>query len=140
MELIQLIYASDMAGAQESELASIVKSAALHNRENQVTGMLLYSGGNFMQVLEGEPSQVLATYERICRDPRHRNILLLLQEPVQQRHFSKWSMGFKRLSAEHVQKFPRFAPYFQYGFDVKAIQAAPGVALDMLLGFSKGML
>jgi hypothetical protein len=140
MELIQLIYASDMAGPQESELASIVKSAARHNRENQVTGMLLYSGGNFMQVLEGEPSMVQATYARICRDPRHHNILLLLQESVQQRHFSRWSMGFTRLSAEHVKKFPRFAPYFQFGFDVKAIQAAPGVALDMLLSFGKGML
>jgi hypothetical protein len=140
MELIQLIYASDMVGKQESELVSIAASASRNNLRNNVTGMLLYAGGNFLQVLEGEPAMVQATYQRICRDPRHRNILQLLQEPVSNRHFSRWSMGFARLSAEHVQKFPRYAPYFQFGFDARAIKAAPGIALDMLETFSKGML
>jgi hypothetical protein len=139
MELMQLIYASDKVTKDDSELAAIMASAARNNRKNQVTGMLLYAGGNFMQVIEGAPATVRDTYARIAQDTRHRNLLLMLEEPVEQRHFSEWSMGFKRLGAEHAKAFPQFAPYFQYGLDARAIQAMPGCALDMLQTFSKGM-
>ena len=140
MELMQLIYASDKVSDDDSELAAILASAARNNRKNQITGMLLYAGGNFMQVIEGAPATVHTTYERILHDSRHRNLLLMLEEPVAQRHFSEWSMGFKRLGAEHVKAFPQFAPYFQYGLDAHAIKAVRGCALDMLQTFSKGML
>ena len=140
MELMQLIYASDKVSDDDSELAAILASAARNNRKNQITGMLLYAGGNFMQVIEGAPATVHTTYERILHDSRHRNLLLMLEEPVAQRHFSEWSMGFKRLGAEHVKAFPQFAPYFQYGLDARAIKAVRGCALDMLQTFSKGML
>lgn len=140
MALKQLIYMSDLVGRRESELASILESANRHNQRNGITGMLLYSEGNFLQVLEGEPDAVDATYQRICLDPRHRNIMLLQEEPVNQRDFAQWSMGYKRLSPEDVQKFPESAPYFKFGFNAPAFQAKPGDALLMLELFSKGSL
>jgi hypothetical protein len=40
----------------------------------------------------------------------------------------------------HAASLPRCAPYFQFGFDTSAIKAKPGVALDRLGLFGKGMI
>ena len=140
MGLVQLIYLSDLAAKDESEIAPILKSAVKHNSKNGITGMLLYSGGNFLQVLEGEKAAVDETYARICRDPRHRNTVLLTEEPVTERHFANWQMGYRQLGAKHAASLPRYAPYFQFGFNTDAIRAKPGVALEMLELFSQNML
>lgn len=140
MPLMQLIYLSDLVGRDESMLPAILESAVRHNRKNGITGMLLYSEGNFLQVLEGEADAVQATYQRICQDPRHHHVTGLLEEQVPQRQFSAWSMGYKQLSAQDLRAFPQCAPYFKYGFHATAFAPAPGDALDMLKLFSKGAL
>lgn len=140
MALTQLIYVSDLVDSKESELPSILESADRHNREDGITGMLLYSGGNFLQVLEGEKSRVHTTYERICADPRHRNITLLTQEEVPERQFANWSMGYRQLGAQDIARFPKHAPYFQFGFKASDFQAKPGAARELLEMFGKGML
>jgi len=139
MAIRQLIYVSDLVG-DEAQLGAILASAVCHNQADGITGMLLYSGGNFLQVLEGAAEQVQATYDRICLDPRHRNCLVLLEHDVPERQFGRWSMGCRQLSAKDVAKFPAHAPYFQYGFRRPVLQAQPGEALDMLNLFCAGML
>lgn len=140
MSFSQLIYVSDLTTPDEGQLGPILESAVRHNREDGITGMLLYSGGNFLQVLEGEKAQVRATYERICADPRHRNITLLTEEDVAERQFANWSMGYRQLGAQDIAKFPKHAPYFQFGFNASVLQAKPGTALELLEMFAKGML
>ena len=137
-ELMHLVYLSDLVDRKESVLADILQSAVRHNQHDGVTGMLLYAEGNFLQVMEGEPGTVQATFERIRKDPRHRNVTVLLEEALDQRHFSQWSMGYKQLRAEDVLAFPQYAPFFKYGFNAKAFEPTPGDALDLLKLFSKG--
>ena len=140
MAMTQLIYASDLVNRDEAQLGPILESAVRHNREDGITGMLLYSGGNFLQVLEGSQEQVLKTYQRICRDLRHTNILILTQEEVEERQFAGWNMGYRQLSDADVARFPEYAPYFQFGFKPTDFKAKPGAALELLTLFSKGML
>ena len=140
MAFTQLIYVSSLVQGGEPELGRILESAVRHNREDGITGMLLYSGGNFLQVLEGSRDRVHATYERICRDPRHGSIMLLTEEEVPERHFADWSMGYRQLGPEDVARFPEYAPYFQFGFDATKFNAKPGAALEMLELFGKRML
>ena len=140
MAFTQLIYVSDLVNRNEAELAPILESAVRHNTADGITGMLLYSGGNFLQVLEGYDAQVRATYERICHDPRHSNVTVLTEEEVPERDFSNWCMGYRQLGAQDVAKFPQYAPYFKFGFKLDALNAKPGVALELLELFGKGML
>jgi hypothetical protein len=140
MSLIQLIYVSDLVNQDEAAIAPILASAVRHNAENGITGMLLYARGNFLQVLEGEPAAVEATYARILQDPRHQNATLLTRDAVSERHFPDWRMGYRALSPEQSARLPHYAPYFEFGFDALAIQAHPGVALEMLELFGNGMI
>lgn len=132
MQLTQLIYVSELVDKKESVLCPILESSVRRNLYNGITGMLLYSEGHFMQALEGDKPAVLETYQRIWEDRRHQYVTLVHADPVPQRCFAHWSMGFRQLSAQDAAAFPRYAPFFVYGFDAQALLGAPGVALDML--------
>jgi hypothetical protein len=140
MAFAQLVYVSDLVNKDATELAPILESAVRRNSADGITGMLLYSDGNFLQVLEGTQENVRATYERICRDPRHRNITLLTEEEVPGRQFPHWSMGLRQLSPADIARFPQYAPFFQFGFRAAAFNVKPGTALELLELFSQGMV
>ena len=55
--------------------------------------MLLYDGSHFMQVLEGDETKVLALFEQIKADPRHKNVEALINNPLDKRNFNDWAMG-----------------------------------------------
>ncbi|WP_207210872.1 BLUF domain-containing protein [Lichenibacterium minor] len=97
--LYRLVYTSrSLVGgdeaAQERTVARIVDASRRNNARAGVTGALLFSTGSFAQVLEGPRAAVEATFERIQRDPRHRDLSVLQCEFVGERFFSSWSMGF----------------------------------------------
>ncbi|MBF0289486.1 MAG: BLUF domain-containing protein [SAR324 cluster bacterium] len=74
------------------EILDIIESSEMHNKEDHLTGMLLYSKNAFMQVLEGDLLQINQTYQRICKDPRHSDIILLSFQMIEHRMFSDWLM------------------------------------------------
>ncbi|QLG88727.1 BLUF domain-containing protein [Chitinibacter bivalviorum] len=97
--LVRLIYASRAAGDVNAELLdAILRSSRQNNPAIGVTGVLCYSGGMFVQVLEGSRSAVSSLYNVIVRDPRHEKVELLHFEEIVERHFSGWTMGQVNLS------------------------------------------
>jgi len=95
----QLLYASNtQRDASDSLLEDILAASRRNNAACAVTGVLLYSDGGFMQVLEGEDAAVEQTFARICSDKRHWNTSVLLDR-VAPRAFGAWSMGFERPAA-----------------------------------------
>jgi Sensors of blue-light using FAD len=92
--LVRLMYASRAVNAfDQEELSAILRKSRGSNPEHGVTGVLCYSGGIFLQVLEGGRSAVNALYNRIATDPRHTQVELLRYEEIDERRFSSWSMG-----------------------------------------------
>ncbi len=138
MALIQIVYVSSLKTLRlESEISNILESSIRHNKENDITGMLLYAGGNFLQVLEGESDRIGETFQRISIDPRHHNIIDIINDPVTEREFSQWSMGFYQLTPEQIQSFPDSVLFFDFGADPQSIKARPGLALSLLRDFRK---
>jgi len=76
------------------ELEPLLVQARDLNLETAVTGVLLYSDGNFMQYFEGSEESTRVTYERIRASRRHEGIIEILNERIAQRSFSDWQMGF----------------------------------------------
>lgn len=95
--LKQLVYASSAPRLlDQDDLVDILRASRKNNPAVGVTGALLYTGGNFMQVLEGPAEAVDGVYARVKLDPRHRQVLTLLESEVEERAFPQWSMGFLR--------------------------------------------
>jgi hypothetical protein len=99
--------------------------------------MLLYFGGNFMQVLEGEDAAVDETYSRILLDPRHTSVIVLDRAAIKTRTFGHWHMGFRRVEAADAAAHPAYAPLFSGDSDAADIGARDGFALEMLKEFAR---
>lgn len=98
--ILRLVYISSAVRLmKDQELAEILRAARRHNPVNGITGVLLYRDGNFIQVLEGEPAAVEATFARIERDRRHRQLLVISREAQTERVFEHWAMGFRNIEA-----------------------------------------
>jgi len=92
--LVRLMYASRAADSMDAEtLAAIMKKSRAHNPQVGVTGVLCFSSGIFLQVLEGGRLPVNLLYNRIASDPRHRDVALLRYEEISERRFAGWAMG-----------------------------------------------
>lgn len=97
--LVRLIYASRAAQPITPEtLHPIIRTARAHNAAAGITGVLVFADGVFLQLLEGGRNAVNALYNRIARDARHADLVLLAYDEVAERRFSGWSMGQANLS------------------------------------------
>lgn len=93
--LLSLVYVSSArVPLDEPALERLLQSARIRNQQDGLTGVLLYHDGNFIQYLEGPALTVNQTYQRIARDPAHGNLIELLLEPITERSFTGWDMGF----------------------------------------------
>lgn len=79
----------------DAAIDALLLASRARNQSNQVTGMLLYCDGNFMQYIEGPSQGLEPIWKSIQRDPRHRGMTTLFEEPVPQRVFRGWSMAYK---------------------------------------------
>ncbi len=95
----QLLYASNThRDVSDALLEEILAVSRRNNAACQVTGILLYSEGCFMQVLEGEDAAVAGTFARIRADKRHWNTMIMLDRDAP-RAFGAWSMGLATAAA-----------------------------------------
>lgn len=112
MRMIYLIYVSSAVKSfTKAELLELLVQSREKNLRLGITGMLLYEGGNFMQVLEGDASAVRQVYDSIVRDPRHQGIILVDEDTLAERQFGDWSMGFRNLDDAEAQATPGFSRF-----------------------------
>ena len=92
--LVRLLYASRAVPAVDQDaLIAILKKSKANNQQLGVTGVLCFSEGIFLQVLEGGRGPVNRLYNRIAADDRHTDVELLCYEEIGERRFAGWSMG-----------------------------------------------
>lgn len=75
------------------ELPKILKSSRKSNKDNNITGALIYSKLSFVQILEGNIKEIENTFEKIQRDNRHSEIIVIKNSYVSYRIFGKWDMA-----------------------------------------------
>lgn len=92
----QLVYISTAKTVSDPEVDRILTQSRRNNRRDQITGLLLYNGQRFLQVLEGPETFVELAYERIRVDLRHRAPVLLSAKTVDERQFGQWDMASER--------------------------------------------
>jgi len=96
--LTSLIYASRSTESfHEHEIPELLQQVRIANAKQQITGMLLYIGGSFLQVLEGPPDLVDAVFAKLHTDKRHTELRLIANEHLPERAFEGWTMMHKTL-------------------------------------------
>ena len=112
--LFQLVYESTAAQSMTDDvLQEILQEARRKNEERDITGLLLYAQGRFMQVLEGPEAAVRELYTSIQKDDRHTNVETLMTTSTTARTFPAWAMGLKR--PEIVEGNEELSSFLQTG-------------------------
>lgn len=99
----QLIYSSVATEKMpKSKLYKILMVARSRNASLDVTGLLVFINGVFLQILEGERDVVCALMKKISSDPRHSNVKVFQEADVEQRTFSSWRMAYVTPSVKEL--------------------------------------
>lgn len=86
----------------ETALDAMIASVSALNRLDHITGLLMYSEGVFVQLIEGPPEAVQHLWARLLRDPRHFGVVQLYHyRELEQRSCQDWAM--KRVDFETLR-------------------------------------
>jgi len=92
--MLQLAYISSARGSLIlSDVEQILLVSRRNNQAKRITGLLIFDGKRFLQVLEGDAEVVEQTYTRIRKDARHRAVVTLSERTVADRGFGSWAMA-----------------------------------------------
>src|SRR5690349_8690668 len=84
-----------------SELEAIHSTAREVNALEGITGLLIFNGTHFLQIIEGGPSAIDDLVQRLRRDPRHSGLEVRDEREISERSFPDWSMELVRVSAAY---------------------------------------
>lgn len=102
--MISIAYVSSAAVAfNETKLQNLVAQCQRINERLGVTGILVYSDGNFMQVIEGADLATDALYDLIRRDKRHHGVTTVHRQPIEAPEFQGWSMAYNILPPRPIR-------------------------------------
>lgn len=100
----QLLYVSALArGVAPVVIPEVLDKSRSNNARDGLTGLLLFTGSSFLQILEGAEDTVERAVARIGQDPRHSRLMVLLDRTVAERSFADWTMGY-RVVGEQIER------------------------------------
>ena len=92
--LVRCLYASRAAVPTDGQaLQSILAQSRRNNPKFGITGLLVFSNGHFIQVLEGGRQDVCRLFSRIVGDARNTGVEILSFKEIAERRFGNWNMG-----------------------------------------------
>lgn len=104
--LVTIVYmsrATDEFGSRQAR-HQLRFHAQASNANADISGMLIYCEGYFVQAIEGPAATADGLFARIAKDVRHTDIELLARTESDARVFGRWSMGF--VEADELVEVP----------------------------------
>ncbi len=131
--MYQILYMSQAAKSfNESELPEMLTRFRAENHSREISGLLAYHNGCFLQCIEGPDIAVHDLYAHICRDPRHYGVLTLFERNLPEREFPDWSMGYIPTTKIDTDRVAGFNDFFSMEKESKPASAKAELAYPML--------
>ena len=94
--LIHCVFTSSTWAEMDEQafLDLVARHKDLNQGSDSITGLMLYEGGNFFQVLEGPQDQVDAMYQAISLDSSYRKVVKIVEERIEGRDFKGLSSAY----------------------------------------------
>lgn len=135
--LLHIAYASKVTHPLEPQaLREMLRRASSANERHGLTGLLLYDTHHFFQVLEGPARVVQGLFDRIRTDPRHGQVVCILNEPLKARTFDEWSMAFTEMTHVELCAIDGLTDFFADG--ATFVQMSSPQARLLLAAFADG--
>ncbi len=97
------------------ELRDLWLKAVVYNEAHDLTGALLYTGSDFVHVVEGEEDVVMALTDRVFKDDRHTDPQTVILADIGSRVFGYWPLKLMNIAGNEelrsVYSRERFLSY-----------------------------
>jgi hypothetical protein len=104
MDFTSLTYTSlARSDLKSSDLEDIHLSAGELNALDGITGLLVFNGTHFLQVIEGPHGAIAGLLERLRGDPRHTGLEVRDERRVAKRSFPGRPMELVRVNASYFK-------------------------------------
>lgn len=87
----------------EDDIGNIHRSALQINALEGITGLLIFNGTHFLQIVEGAPQAINDLLARLRDDPRHHGVEIRDERSIEKRFFGDWSMELVRVKSRYVE-------------------------------------
>jgi len=77
-----------------ARLNEIIAPSRRNNERNHISGMLMFTGAQFLSVLEGDDRDLSKLWLSLERDPRHSALVRIGEERCGERWFPEWLMAY----------------------------------------------
>lgn len=85
----------------QAEVVELLDQIETRNNEQGVNGLLIYSDGNFFEVIEGEKARIKNLFEIIKEDPRHKNVIMIFEKDIDKALFKDKDANFISENTQH---------------------------------------
>ena len=106
--MYELLYCSSASqDLTHDDITQILNTSRKWNLEHSITGCLLYYNKQFIQIIEGDKTDVKLLFANIKKDRRHENVILMQENIKENRFFNHWNMAFKELSFSDMENIEK---------------------------------
>lgn len=135
-DLCQLVYISRITStglSSPSTLNDISETAVERNQIDNITGILCYGNGYFLQCVEGSEQALTNLKNRLLVDDRHKELKILDFSEITKCRFAGWSLRSITLERWMTKEpeLKKLMPFKPYEWDSKEWQKF----LDVLQGY-----
>lgn len=93
--VFHLVYLSKAAeDISYTDIREILEVSRRNNAQLEITGLLIFRDGYFLQLLEGREADVQAVLGKIREDDRNYAVRVMIETESPDRLFQEWSMAF----------------------------------------------
>jgi len=112
----------------KKEIEGILNYSKEWNNDHGITGLLLFSGGNFFQIVEGEKNKISELFREIKSDDRHHNIMQIFGKDIHKEAYDGYDSDFVSEEADYDPK--KFQHYLN---QIKVLEPSAQKAVENIL-------
>ena len=133
----QILYVSvETHQLTKNDLKELLAQSRAKNKTLGITGILIHYKKHFFQILEGEQEKVFELFRTIKADNRHMSVILVWDEPIEERSFKEWSMAFLDLGNVQKAELANYSEFLKKGFTTEITKEHLTFAQKLLIKFT----
>ncbi len=91
----------------DKQVEELLKECTTNNTSSGIKGVLLYSEGNFFQIIEGEKVFILDLFEKIKQDARHNGIIQIIGRDIAHDAFDGYKTDILNGETKYQASLPK---------------------------------
>ena len=115
-----------------ARMEELLTQSRRNTARDEVTGLLIFRDGTFMQLLEGTREVIETRFRKIKADERHYAVVTLFEGPITERYFPTWSMDYRNLRDPEVRKLQALKDFDTEAFNSGEFATDPSLAVHLL--------